>query len=48
MDFSFSLKCVLLNICKILWLYLLIYIKHKGIIEFWSNGLTKARKKIET
>ena len=44
---SFSPKCVLPNPCKILGLYVLIYIKHKGTIGLLSNGLTKARAKIE-
>ena len=44
---SFSLKCVLSNLGKILGLYLLIYIEHKRTIRLWSNGLTKAREKIE-
>ena len=29
-------------------IHLYIYIEHKGIIGFWSNGLTKAREKIES
>ena len=44
---SFSPKCVLPNPCIIIGFYLLIYIKHKGTIGFWSNALTKAREKIE-
>ena len=39
---SFSPKCVLPNPCKILKLYLLIYIEHKGTIGLWSNKLYKS------
>ena len=39
-------KCVLSNPYEILEFYLLIYIKHKGTIRFWSNGLTKVKEKI--
>ena len=46
-DLSFSPKRVLPNSCIFLGLYLLIYIEHKGIIEFLSNELTKANEKIE-
>ena len=49
--FSFFPKHVLPNPYKILGLYFLIYIyiyiKHKEKIGLWSNGLTKAREKIE-
>ena len=40
-------KCVIPNPCEILGLYLLIYIKHMGIFEFWFNGLTEIKEKIE-
>ena len=47
MVISFFPKCVISNSYYIIGLYLLIYIEHKGTIEFWSNGLTKTREKID-
>ena len=47
MNISFSSKSVLPNPCKILELYLLIYIEHKETIMFWSNRLTKTIEKME-
>ena len=45
-SFLLPFMCSTKNALKILRLYLLIYIKHKGTIELWSNELTKAREKI--
>ena len=47
MDISFSPKCVMSNVYKIIGFYLLIYIEHKGIIELWSNRLITTREKIK-
>ena len=47
MILSFSPKRVLQKSLKILGLYLIIYIDHKGTIRFWSNALIKVKKNIE-
>ena len=48
MNISFSLKCVLPNSCKVIRIYLLIYIKHKGIIRAGNEPSYSgsARKKL--
>ena len=49
-DLSLSQKCVLSNLFlkkNYMALFTYIYIEHKRIIGLWSNGITKAREKIE-